>query len=453
MTNSPDYNNLTIVGGGITGLVAAYMAAKSGLRVRVLEASNEFGGLIKTFQVGNTELECFYHHFFLHDQELLWLIKELGLENRIISRKTSMGIYAQNKLYSFSNLMDLVRFSPINLFGKLRFLICTIYLGKFCNWRKNESIPAIKWFYKWSGKQVTINIWEPLLKVKFGRFSKVIPLAWMVGRLRQRFKSRENGDEKLLYIEGSHSVLLKALIDRLKSLNVELITNSRVDQLILEHNILRGVHSGSRTYYSEKVLFTIPSHYIHRIIKKQKADVKINGHQIQYFGAICYVLELSKSLSPYYWLNIADEDSPFGGIIEHTQFISSKNYEDKHLVYLSRYFSMDEDIASMDKVTVEKLMLKKLSQIFPDFRHEQILKSHFFKSNTAATVCDLNFSEKVPSVKTDIKNLFICNMAHIYPDERSVNNSIRVAHKSCKSMGIKVKEIPNGLSLAGSVGF
>ena len=44
-------------------------------------------------------------------------------------------------------------------------------------------------------------------------------------------------------------------------------------------------------------------------------------------------------------------------------------------------------------------------------------------------------------------------MMHLYPDERSINNSIRVATNACKKMGINTENIPGGISNSGRVGF
>ena len=55
---------LTIIGGGITGLSAAYLAAKDGWEVTVLEGSAQLGGLMSTFQIGGNRLEHYYHHHF-----------------------------------------------------------------------------------------------------------------------------------------------------------------------------------------------------------------------------------------------------------------------------------------------------------------------------------------------------------------------------------------------------
>ena len=120
---------------------------------------------------------------------------------------------------------------------------------------------------------------------------------------------------------------------------------------------------------------------------------------------------------------------------------------------MSRYFSAEENIASMSNEEIKAFMLAPLSKIYPQMKSSWIKKVHIFKSNHAAVVCDLNFSKKVPSCKTAVENLYLANMAHVYPDERSVNNAIRIAVEACKVMDLGVENIPYNTSLSGKIGF
>ena len=42
--------------------------------------------------------------------------------------------------------------------------------------------------------------------------------------------------------------------------------------------------------------------------------------RIRYLANVCLVLELDRSLSSTYWLNVNDPGFPFVGVIEHTNF-------------------------------------------------------------------------------------------------------------------------------------
>ena len=445
--------SLNIVGGGITGLSAAYIASKNGYKVSVFESSTHFGGLLSTFAVGGNRLEYYYHHFFTHDKEIAWLIRELNLENKLHFRKTSMGVFREGKIYNFNSIKDLIFFSPLNFFHKIRFAFSSLFLGKFAKWYNYESISALDWFYKYAGVNVTDSLWKPLLDIKFGPFSKFVPLSWMIGRLRQRINSRKKGEEQLGYLKGSLSVLLDELLKELKSNDVCLYNNSKVDDLIIDSNNIIGISSNNTNYMSDITLITIPSNYISELISSYNKQLSIDLNKVEYFGAVCVVLELTSKLSDIYWLNVADKGYPFGGIIEHTNFVSPKEYNGKHIVYLSRYFAHNENVSKMNSQEIIDYMIPYLSKVYKNFDKDSIENINVFKTQTAATVCDINFSKKIINCKTDIDNLFIANMMHVYPDERSVNNSIRLAAEACRVMGINSKFVPKGSSISAIIGF
>ena len=63
---------------------------------------------------------------------------------------------------------------------------------------------------------------------------------------------------------------------------------------------------------------------------------------IPYRGIVCALLELSRPLSPYYWVNVTDRlGLGCVGIIEHTNFIPAERYGGRSLVYLAHYVDRD----------------------------------------------------------------------------------------------------------------
>ncbi len=439
---------LTIIGGGMTGLATAYIAAKNGTKVTLIEGSDKFGGLLNTFEIGGNQLEHYYHHFFTQDAELRWLLNDLNIADKAFYKKTTMGVFRNGQLYDFNSPLDLLKFKPVGFVGKIRFGLTSLFLGKFAKWRQNENIPTLDWFYKWAGKGITDALWKPMLTIKFGPYANQVPLAWMIGRLAQRLNSRKGGDERLGYISGSWKILIDTLLSRLEELGVELIKNEPVTEFIGNSQQLEGIKTKNRTILGGNFLVTIPSIYFQNI-----KNCPLNTNGVEYFGAVCTILELKESLSNIYWMNVADEGFPFGGVIEHTNFIPKEQYNDSHIVYLSRYFAMTEDLANMSETEIKNLMIPPLKRINPHFSEDWIKNVFVFKTNTAATVCDLNFSQKVQACKTPTNHLFLANMVHIYPDERSTNNSIRVAAEACRAMGIAAEEVPYGASLSAQIGF
>jgi len=445
-------NKLTIIGGGITGLSAAYIAAKAGKKVTVLEGSANFGGLLNTFEIGGNRLEFYYHHFFTHDSELNWLIKDLGIADKLRFHPTTMGVFRGGKIYDFNSPVDLLKFSPISFWGKIRFGLSSLFLGKVAKWENYENVSCLAWFYKYAGKNTTDALWKPLLDIKFGPYADKVPLAWMVGRLRQRMNSRKKGEEKLGYVDSSLQTLLNALLEKLNGLGVELIHSAPVEKLNIAQGKLLSVQTPKGIFEGGQFLSTIPATFLTNLLT-EVPTLANKTREIKYFGAVCTILELDRPLSSVYWLNVSDPGFPFGGVIEHTNLIPAKEYNGSHIVYLSRYFAMEEPIAQKSSEEISELMIAPLNKIYPTFKKEWIKNINVFRTNTAATVCDLNFSKRVPSCKTEVENLYLANMAHIYPDERSANNSIRVAAEACKVLGIPSEHVPYGASLSAGIGF
>jgi protoporphyrinogen oxidase len=444
-------NSLVVVGGGITGLASAYLAAKAGVRVTVLEASDTVGGLLSTFEVGGNRLESFYHHAFTHDVELLWLLRELGIEDRMQFRRGTMGVYRAGRTYPFNTPADLLRFKPMGLGDKARFALTSLYLARMANWQDYEGVSALDWFYRKAGHRTTESLWEPLLRVKFGPYADKTPLAWMIGRLRQRANSRQGGQEKLGYLQGSLHVLLEALLRTLEQKGVRVQTGARVTGVTVQNGELKALQTKAGPFEADAFLFTIPTLHLAELMQPVSEPYAAQLRQIEYFGAVCTVLELKQPLSSTYWLNIADPGLPFGGIIEHTNLIPAQEYQGRNLVYLSRYFAASDELAQMTPGAIQRLMLEGLKRIYPHFSETNILKAHVFSSRTAAVVCDLNFSKKVPACRAPLKRMYLAAMPHIYPDERSCNNSVRVAAEACKVMGVATIPVPHCASLSGQI--
>ena len=107
----------------------------------------------------------------------------------------------------------------------------------------------------------------------------------------------------------------------------------------------------------------------------------------------------------------------------------------------------------MNNDEIKTLMLEHYKKINFNLRNQDIKSIHVFKSNEAAILTNLNFSNKVLNFHTEIKNMFIANMMHIYPDERSINNSVKIALKAMKALGNKKIKLKKSNSLSGLIGF
>ncbi len=86
-------HDVVIIGGGITGLTAAYEAHRRGLRPVLLEAASRTGGLIATEHVDGFTIEAGPDSVLAQKRAALELIRELGLGDHILEVRPPGGAF------------------------------------------------------------------------------------------------------------------------------------------------------------------------------------------------------------------------------------------------------------------------------------------------------------------------------------------------------------------------
>ncbi len=112
---------VAVIGAGIAGLTAARRLALGGAEVDVYERWPGLGGQVATMPVeGGDRLEHYYHHLFTTDREIVALYEELGMGGEIEWLPSSMAIFRDGASHAFTSPLDLLRFRPMSLLGRLR---------------------------------------------------------------------------------------------------------------------------------------------------------------------------------------------------------------------------------------------------------------------------------------------------------------------------------------------
>ena len=69
---------------------------------------------------------------------------------------------------------------------------------------------------------------------------------------------------------------------------------------------------------------------------------------IEYFTALCLLIELDRRFSPFYWTNIGDDALPFVGLIEHTNLIEPERYDGRRFLYVANYLPRGHELLDLD---------------------------------------------------------------------------------------------------------
>jgi protoporphyrinogen oxidase len=417
-----------IVGGGITGLTAAYELSKAGHKVLLFEKENELGGQVHTFDVGGERLEGFYHHIFTGDVDIIKLIEELNLQSKMLWIESKVGLYREGKVYDWVTPMDLLKFRPLNIIDRLRLGAVSLYLRRYKNWRRLEGITAKEWIIRHGGKRNYEAVWGPILKNKFGPYSDEVGMVWLWGKLHLRLASRQGEKERLGYMQGSFGTLVDVLRDRIAANGGDIHTSSSVEKVNIESGRVTGIRSNQQDYPCDAIIAAVPSPSFLKIAPGLPSEYAYNVRLAKYLGAVVLVLTLNRSFSRFYWTNISDMESPFVAVIEHTNFVDPSVYGGKHIVYVSNYLPVDSPLYSMSPDRLLSEYWPHLKKIVPDFNVSWIINMQVFRDEAAQPIIGKNYSSRIPAHATPIQGLYLANTTQIYPEDRGMNYSVRLGN-------------------------
>src|SRR5687768_2040001 len=99
---------VVVLGAGVMGLAAAFRATALGHEVTLLEAAPEPGGMAAHFDLAGLSIERYYHFVCKSDQATFELLREIGLEDRMRWRPTSMGYFIDGGLHRWGDPISLL---------------------------------------------------------------------------------------------------------------------------------------------------------------------------------------------------------------------------------------------------------------------------------------------------------------------------------------------------------
>ncbi|MDO8755554.1 MAG: FAD-dependent oxidoreductase, partial [Anaerolineales bacterium] len=218
---------IAIIGAGYGGMAAAYDLKKAGHDVTIFESADYVGGLASGFKepYWDWSVEKFYHHWFQSDSEMLGLIRELGLEDKVRFPRPQTVMLYKNKWYPFDSIFKMALFPGLGWgINKIRFGFVGLFLRLTNNWRALEKVTADEWMLKYAGKQVYEQMWKPLLIGKFGPYYKDVNMAWMWARIKAR-------TTRLGTFEGGFQKFADLFAERLRDWRVEIRLGVRVESI------------------------------------------------------------------------------------------------------------------------------------------------------------------------------------------------------------------------------
>lgn len=421
------YLHIAVIGGGITGLTAAYTLSKAGHRVTVFEKEPYAGGLAQGFRDPSWKwhIESAYHHLFTNDHAILSLIEDLNIKDKLIIKRPITSTLWKEHMYQLDSPLSLLAFPALSILSKFRTAVVLGFLKFFPFWRILERITAEQLLISIGGMQGFNTIWKPLLYGKFSTFAPRVAASWFWARIVKRTPS-------LCYIEGGFHTFIQTLQHAIKQQHGTLLLSTSITSITpLPSKKIQITWKRSQKIF-DKILVTTPTPIAKRLIPSLPSSYTKGLDTIPHLFAQVLILETKQPLlKDVYWLNVTDQTFPFLAMVAHTNFMDAKHYGDKHLTYFGNYLPQGHPYLSMTKEQIVRKFMPYIKRLSHDSRFS-ILDSYLFTAPFAQPVHELSYSQKIPPIQTPIPNILMANMDYIFPWDRGTNYAVELGKKAAQ---------------------
>ncbi|MFA6981755.1 MAG: FAD-dependent oxidoreductase [Patescibacteria group bacterium] len=421
---------VAIVGGGILGLVAAYRILKDredNAEVTLFEKEKFLGGQASCVDIQGCKVEKLYHHFFSGDDDLLSLVRELGLEKRIIWGNTKIGVFSNGKIYPFSTPGEMLRLPLLNIISRARFAAFSLYLKVIRFKGTFDKVSAYEWINKYYGKQVYKYIWGPLLEGKFHKFYRNVSMVWFHARVHKRSNSRSGVEEQLWYLDGGMDLLIKELENGFREMGGKVLVSSEVERITYVKSLdcVEISYSGIVSSFDE-VICAVSSSVFSSLVRNAVDKIyERRLKSIDYVSVLCLLFTSRKDLTEYYWINMCDKEMPFSVFIQHTNFIDKSKYKGLNVYYVGMYLDSKSGLYGKEDHIIFSKIMSSITKMFPDFCESDVVDYNVSKFIDAQHVVDKGYSDKLSVYNVPLPHVYLVNFAMGVGTNRDVNNAVK----------------------------
>jgi protoporphyrinogen oxidase len=410
---------IAIIGAGFAGLAAGLKLQKYGHKITIFEKDSSPGGLAQGFKDSKWQwtLEKHYHHCFTNDNSILNLARKI--EHPVLIKHPETTVYVNDKFYKLDSPSDVLKFPELSILQRIRmgFTIALLKYSPF--WKLLEKYKVSEFLPKLMGEKAYKLLWEPLILKKFGPYANNISLAWFWARIVKRTPS-------LAYPRGGFQEFANTIVSLIKKRGGKVIFNKEIKEIGTEKN--RTVQVDNFTF--DKVIVTLPSSQFVKITPQLPIDYKQKLSNLKGLSAQNLILRLKKPFfqNKTYWLNVCDAKYPLTAIVEHTNFMEKKYYNNEYLVYLGNYLPYNHPFMKMDKESLLKTYDPLLTKINETYK-SNLIDIILFSVPFAQPIIPINYSKLIPTFETPLKNVYLANIQQIYPWDRGVNYAAELGEK------------------------
>ena len=187
------------------------------------------------------------------------------------------------------------------------------------------------------------------------------------------------------------------------------------------------------------MLATVPNDVFAQLLEPGLAaevgeDYLARAASIEYFAALCLLLELDRGFSPFYWTNVADRALPFVGLIEHTNFVEPARYGGRRFLYVANYLPHGHELLELDAGALLDRYADGLRAVNPAFSRDWVRHAWRFAEPAAQPIVTVGYAARIPPLKTPAAGLVLANTTQVYPEDRGTNYAVRLGAEAAAAL-------------------
>lgn len=415
---------ILVIGAGPAGLTAAYLLAKEGYSVTVLESDPHYvGGLSKTIKKGDFRLDIGGHRFFTKEKQIQQFWRGMLGKDMLIRRRLSRIFYKKIFLsYPLNPSQILTKLSPLESLA----IMGSYALSLFRRSRPVENYED--WIIKHFGKRLYQTFFQSYTEKVWGMDCREISADWASQRInnlniaslvkstlqgmglyprsQQEIKSLIEEFEYPLHGPG---MLWERVRERFEQIGGTLLMNQRVHRVERNSDGEWLVYTAdTETPFKASELISsaplgpflrslgplIPTHLHHELAK----------FTYRAFVTVALMFESSESFEDN-WIYIHDSRVKVARIQNYGNWSPGMVPDGPYVCYGLEYFCQEDDafwkLSDQELIELAQQEVQILKLPFPG----QILDAHVVRSPKAYPVYDLEYVERLNLIRDHLKTL------------------------------------------------
>ena len=290
---------LLILGGGISGMGAAFKAHEQGEKFLLLEAATELGGCLRSFDVGGHTLDIGANSCAV-SEEFEHFLDQLGLEDAVLKASAlskKRYLFHDGKVVSVGGLKDIFGASWLSFKGKVKFAT-----EPFRKKGKPEDESVASFLSRRIGPEATEKLVDPVLGGIYAGNIHYLSATTVLEKFKKG--EQENGSmlrtlfkdppkpRKIISLEGGFAAIGRAFAEKFSN---EIKLNTQI-QRIEKQDSGYLITTNNGNFSCDQLVSTLPAHILALLLE---GPIQSHLQQLKYEPlTVSHFAEKRKETSP-----------------------------------------------------------------------------------------------------------------------------------------------------------